>query len=76
MEKGRLEDFFSPQKIGDLLRKYSQPVNASAMVWNESGELVYYDFVTPYCQKIYSAAPNRCEEDRKKRELPMGRATG
>jgi len=67
MEKARLEDFFSPEEIGALLRKYSLPINASAMVWNETGKLVYHDFVTPYCQKIYSAAPHRCEEDRKRR---------
>ncbi|WP_121170220.1 PocR ligand-binding domain-containing protein [Thermovibrio guaymasensis] len=67
MEKGKLEDFFSPEEIGNLLRKFSSPINASSMVWNQSGKLVYYDFVTPYCKEIYSAAPSRCEEDRRKR---------
>ena len=64
---GKLEDYMSPEDVGRLLQKFFMHLGCSSMVWNEKGELKFVDFVTPYCQEIYSRVPERCEEDRKKR---------
>ncbi len=67
MKIENLDDFFSPEEIGRLLENFVSSLGASCMVWDESGKLRFVDFITPYCEIIYSKAPERCEADRKKR---------
>ncbi|WP_457681450.1 PocR ligand-binding domain-containing protein [Thermovibrio sp.] len=69
MKKGRLKDFFTPEELGSLLVKFAKPVGASAMVWNESGKLLFYDSITEFCKTVYAKASKLCEEDRKRRFL-------
>jgi len=65
--KKRLIDFFKPEEVGRLLKKFAEPVNASALVWDEEGNLVYKEELSPYCRAIYERAPHLCERDRRER---------
>ncbi len=65
MKVDKLDKYFSPEEVGRLLENFVSHLGASSMVWDERGELQFADFVTPYCETIYSKVPHRCEEDRK-----------
>jgi len=67
MKIGKLEDFISVEETGKLLQKFATPLNASSMVWDEEGNLRFVDFVTPFCEEVYSCFPEKCEADRKER---------
>ncbi len=63
----KLDEVMKPESIGRLLKKFMCNANASSMVWDERGKLCYYDFITPFCQAVYSKVPEKCEADRRKR---------
>lgn len=67
MKIDRLEKYFKPKELGRLLQNFVSHLGASSMVWDEKGELRFVDFVTPYCEMIYSRVPERCEADRRER---------
>ncbi|WP_457755236.1 PocR ligand-binding domain-containing protein [Thermovibrio ammonificans] len=71
-----LADFFKPEEVGRHLQKFFAHIGGSSTVWDEKGELKFVDFVSPYCEVIYSKVPHRCEADRKERfekALKIGR---
>ena len=65
MKVDRLDKYLTPEEVGRLLENFVSHLGASSMVWDEKGELRFVNFVTPYCEAIYSKVPHRCEEDRK-----------
>lgn len=67
MRIDKLERYFKPEELGRLLQNFVCHLGASSMVWDERGELRFVDFVTPYCELIYSRVPERCEADRRER---------
>jgi len=62
-----LEKLFDLEELKRLLQKFFSHLNASSMIWNEKGELLFVDYITPFCREIYSKIPEECEKDRKKR---------
>ncbi len=67
MKVEKLEKFFAPEELGRLLQNFVSHLGASSMVWDERGELRFADFMTPFCEAIYSRVPEKCEADRKLR---------
>ncbi len=65
MKVDRLDKYLTPEEVGRLLENFVSHLGASSMVWDEKGELRFINFVTPYCEVIYSKVPHRCEEDRR-----------
>ena len=67
MKIERLDRYFNPEDLGRLLQNFVSHLGASSMVWDERGELRFADFMTPFCETIYSRVPERCEADRRER---------
>ena len=67
MRIDRLDKYFNPEELGRLLQNFVSHLGTSSMVWDEKGELRFVDFVTSYCELVYSRVPERCEADRRER---------